>query len=92
LFEEVAVTHRHSIEERAKELLLDGWERRFTADEPRLSEMREFYESLGFEVVIEQAMPEEGQECRDCFDADEQKNHSKTIFTREKPGAGPKEG
>ncbi|MDQ1238034.1 MAG: hypothetical protein QG577_218 [Thermodesulfobacteriota bacterium] len=86
------MTHRHSIEERAKELLRDGWERRFTADEPRLSEMREFYESLGLDVLIEQAMPEEGQECRDCFDADGRDNHVKTLFTREKLGTGPKQG
>ena len=27
-----------------------GWEKRFVADEPRLSEMKELYESIGFEV------------------------------------------
>lgn len=29
-----------------------GWERRFVAEEPRLSEAVEMYESLGFEVAV----------------------------------------
>jgi hypothetical protein len=86
------VTHERSIEERIQDLLSQGWERRFTANEPRLSEMMDFYESLGLEVLVEQGMPEEGQECRACFDVTDVGTHSKTIFTREKPGAGPKEG
>ena len=56
--------------ERHKNLIKDGWVRRFTADEPRLSEMKEFYESLGLKVRVEAGIPDESQECRSCFDVE----------------------
>ena len=79
------MTDDRSTEERTTELHSHGWQRRFTASEPRLSEMTELYRSLGFEVLIEQPMPVEGQECRGCFDVAGLENRSKTIFTRKKP-------
>ena len=36
-----------------------GWEKRFIADEPRLSEMKELYESIGFDVLLEPLPPKE---------------------------------
>jgi hypothetical protein len=59
-----------------------GWVRRFTADEHRLSEMKQFYESMGLEVLVEAATPEESQECRSCFDLEGFGERYKTIYTR----------
>lgn len=68
--------HRH------RELVENGWVRRFTVEEPRLSEMRELYESMGLEVLVEPGIPEEGQECNCCFGADGFQQYCKTIYTR----------
>ncbi len=57
--------------ERHRKLIEKGWIRRFTAEEPRLSEMKELYESLGLEVLVTSATPEEAQECASCFDIPE---------------------
>ncbi len=70
---------------RHEQLTEDGWVRRFTAEEPRLSEMRNFYESLGVEVRMEPATPEEGQECSGCFDVEGFQDRYKTIYTRGEP-------
>ncbi len=73
---------------REEELIRSGWEKRFTADEPRLSEMKEMYESIGFEVLLE---PLPGKEelaacaesgCTTCLDADPERY--RTIYTRPK--------
>ena len=58
-----------------EELLKQGWQRRFIASEPRLSEMMAMYEETGFEVHLEPLAageePDEAQEeCRGgriCF-------------------------
>jgi hypothetical protein len=68
--------------ERHKRLVAEGWIRRFTAEEPRLSEMKELYESLGLEVLVTSAAPEEAQECAKCFDVPEFEERYKTIYTR----------
>jgi hypothetical protein len=68
-----------------RKLLDDGWTRRFTGEEPRLSEMREFYESLGFEVRVVPAILEESTACRTCFDLKGFETRYKTIYTRVKP-------
>jgi hypothetical protein len=68
--------------ERHRKLIGKGWIRRFTAEEPRLSEMKELYESLGFEVLVTSAMPEEARECTSCFGIPEFGNRYKTIYTR----------
>ena len=65
-----------------RKLVEKGWIRRFTAEEPRLSEMKEFYESLGLEVLVTSATPEEAQECAACFDIPEFGDRYKTIYTR----------
>jgi hypothetical protein len=71
--------------ERHKNLIKDGWVRRFTADEPRLSEMKEFYESLGLEVRIESGILDESQECRSCFDVEGFETLYSTIYTKGEP-------
>ena len=60
---------------------LTGWERRTTTDEPRLSELVELYEELGFEVMLRPISLEElGQECQECYLADPERY--RTIYTR----------
>ncbi len=57
------------------------WERRTVADEPRLSELVEMYEELGFEVQLEDFNPkEEGAECTECMKENPEKY--KVIYTR----------
>jgi hypothetical protein len=64
---------------------LDGWQRRTTTDEPRLSELRELYEELGFEVVLRPVSASElGAGCSTCLLADP--DRYRTIYTRPKPG------
>jgi hypothetical protein len=73
---------KQSAQERHKRLTDEGWVRRFTADEPRLSEMKQLYESMGLEVLVEAAAPEESQECQSCFDLEGSGDRYKTIYTR----------
>jgi len=78
--------------ERHRWLTADGWARRFTAEEPRLSEMAEYYRSLGMDVRVEQGALGEDDECRSCFDAEGFEDRYKTIYTRGEPSAkGPEE-
>jgi hypothetical protein len=78
---------------RHKKLVEQGWVRRFTAEEPRLSEMKELYESMGMDVLIESGMPEDDEQCRGCYDVEGFENRYKTIYTRgaEKSGKSPDE-
>ncbi len=76
---------------REDELSKAGWERRFIASEPRLSEMVEMYKEIGLEVHLE-PLPakkdpehEDTEACTDkgctvCFDADSERY--RIIFTR----------
>jgi hypothetical protein len=51
-----------------KELVAEGWTRRFVEGPARLKEMVETYRSLGFEVWLESQAPEElREECHDCM-------------------------
>jgi hypothetical protein len=74
---------------RHRKLVEEGWVRRFTAEEPRLSETKEFYESLGMEVLIEPGIPEDDEQCRSCFAVEDFEDKYKTIYTKgeEKSGA-----
>jgi len=73
---------------REDELISAGWERRFIACEPRLSEMVEMYKEIGFEVHLEplpskEEMDQAGCEesgCTACYDAAPEKY--RIIFTR----------
>jgi len=47
-----------------------NWERGFTVEENRVAEYVELYESIGYEVRVELATPDEQEECQTCFKAD----------------------
>ncbi|MFH0998994.1 MAG: hypothetical protein V1844_26410 [Pseudomonadota bacterium] len=61
-------------------LVLEGWERQNTLDEPRLSEVAEMYREIGFEVRIEPFDPDRESGCTECMKASTEKY--KTIYTR----------
>ena len=66
---------------REEELKKEGWEKRFTTDEPRLSEMVEQYKELGFEVLLE-PVDTNSEECTSCITAFS--DRYRTIYTRQK--------
>jgi hypothetical protein len=81
---------REIAQERHRKLINEGWVRRFTADEPRLSEMKEFYESLGLEVLVEPGVTNENpEECQTCFEASDFEGRYKTLYTRGEETGGP---
>jgi hypothetical protein len=58
-------------------LVADGWQRRFTADEPRIKEVVELYAQLGYEVRMESVTTGDVQDdCHDC-----QANAALRLFT-----------
>jgi hypothetical protein len=72
---------------REQDLIDGGWERRSVACEPRLSEIVEAYEAIGFEVHLEPLPAREEMDagaceggCTVCFDADREKY--RIVFTR----------
>jgi hypothetical protein len=67
---------------RHRELEAEGWIRRFTAEDPRLTEMKDLYESMGLEVRVEAGIPEEDAQCQGCFDVEGFSDQYKTIYTR----------
>ena len=64
---------------REEELKKEGWEKRFTMDEPRLSEAVVQYEEIGFEVLLE-PVDTSSEECTSCLTA--MSDRYKTIYTR----------
>ena len=64
---------------REEELNKGGWEKRFTIDEPRLSEMVEQYQQLGFDVFLE-PVDTSSEECTTCLGAFA--DRYRTIYTR----------
>ena len=68
---------------RQEELARQGWTRRATYDEPRLSEMAEMYRDIGLEVHLETFHADEEPHCNDCMASMPEKY--KTIYTRKKP-------
>ena len=79
---------------REEELIRAGWEKRFIASEPRLSEMADMYREIGFEVLLEPLPAKEEaaepgcgsscseKECTVCYDADTARY--RIIYTRRK--------
>lgn len=64
-------------------LAAEGWERRFTADEPRAKEAMELYTQLGYEVRAEPVRALElHDDCQDCRSA--VSLHYRTIYTRKR--------
>ena len=65
----------------SRQLEKDGWVKRTTIDEPRLSEIILEYESLGFEIHLEDIKLEDlNEDCKQCF-----QNHIhklKTVYIR----------
>ena len=70
---------------REEELISQGWTKRSTLEEPRLSEMAATYEDLGFQVRIEPFQPGKETGCTDCMTASPES--CQTIYTRKKPEA-----
>jgi len=66
---------------REEELKKEGWMKRFTMDEPRLSEAVEQYKELGFEVLLE-PVDTSSEECTTCLITFI--DRYKTIYTRKK--------
>ena len=68
---------------REEELRKEGWKKRFTIDEPRLSEMVEQYKELGFEVLLE-PVDASSEGCTTCIEAF--RDRYKSIYTRRHKG------
>ena len=67
----------------SEELEKEGWIKRTTIDEPRLSEIVEEYESLGFDVHLEPVKVEDlDEECRRCYQ--NQINKIRTVYVRKR--------
>jgi hypothetical protein len=60
------------------------WLRRSIIDNERVSEQVEMYESIGFEVMVKDVVPEQlpQEYCKECFIANPEKY--KIIYTRKK--------
>ncbi|NVM19074.1 MAG: hypothetical protein HWN80_15270 [Candidatus Lokiarchaeota archaeon] len=58
------------------------WERGFTVEENRVAEYVELYESIGYEVRVEPATPDEEEQCQVCFKADF--DNLRTIYIKRK--------
>ena len=67
----------------SEELEKQGWVKRTTIDEPRLSEIIEEYESLGFEVHLKPVKLEDLDEgCRRCYEHNI--DTIKTVYVRKR--------
>jgi len=65
----------------SEQLEKDGWIKRTTIDEPRLSEIILEYELLGYEVHLEPVKLEDlDEECRRCYENNIDK--TKTVYVR----------
>lgn len=62
-----------------EDLIRKGWEKRGVYDEPKLSELCEFYKELGFEVIVQPYKPD-GSECGYCYEKN--KENFKVVFTK----------
>ncbi len=70
---------------REEELALEGWSKKFTASEPKLTEYAKMYEELGFDVRLEAITPQDlGEGCNSCFMA--ACDLYRTIYTRPRKG------
>lgn len=60
-----------------------GWIKRTTIGEPRLSEIVELYESLGYQVRVEPlTLGDLDEECRSCYE--NEADELKTVYIRKK--------
>jgi len=65
-----------------EKLIQQGWGKKATYDEPRLSEMVEMYEEIGLDVHLEPFNPENETGCTGCMQLTPELY--KTIYTRKK--------
>jgi hypothetical protein len=77
--------------QRHRELLRQGWVRRFNGEEPRVSEMVESYRAMGLEVWLEPGLIGDEGECRTCFNAEGFEERYKTVYTRGEASSGAEE-
>ena len=65
---------------------MEDWKRRTVVSEPRLSEIVEMYESMGFEVRLEPVDPDDpgiGEDgCTLCFDDPVEAERTRVVYTR----------
>jgi len=66
----------------AQKLIRQGWGKKATYDDPRLTEMVEMYEELGFEVHLEPFNAEYEDGCTGCMQ--QFPDRFKTIYARKK--------
>ena len=69
-----------------EKLIEEGWQKRATYDDPRLSEMVEMYEEIGLEVHLEPFNAENKSGCSGCMQLNP--DLFKTIYTRRKVDQG----
>ena len=67
---------------REEELTAEGWTKQSTTDEPRLSELKDMYEEIGFELHLEAFNPANEPGCSECMKLDP--DRYKTIYTKQK--------
>ena len=65
-----------------EKLISEGWEKKATYDDPRLSEMVAMYEEIGLEVHLEPFDAENEDGCSGCLQLSPER--FKTIYTRKK--------
>ena len=65
---------------REAELGAQGWQKKSTVDEPRLSELVQTYRRIGCAVHLEPFDPREQPGCNDCMKSDP--DRYKTIYIR----------
>ena len=63
-----------------EKLIAEGWERKATSDEPRLTELVKVYKEIGFEVHLEPFRAEDEDGCTGCLQ--QFPDRFKTIYTR----------
>ncbi len=59
---------------------VQGWQKKGTYDEPRLSEIIKMYKELGFEVRLEPFEPNNQTECMECMRVSA--DRYKAVYTR----------
>jgi len=82
----IVTKNEKSKKEKEKEVPVRGkdWERTFTIEERRVSEYVDLYESIGYDVRVEPATPDEVEECQVCFKAEF--DNLRTIYIRRREG------
>ena len=76
------VTNKEEDKENTDPIEAEGWKRQFTVEHKRVSEYVELYESIGYEVRVEPAIPNEKEECQVCYKIDF--SNLSTIYTKRK--------